>query len=64
MPMFDYRCARCRKLFTRIILKDPEKMTISCPECGSTDVERVISAFSTKSSQKIHASSCGQGGFT
>jgi putative FmdB family regulatory protein len=45
MPIYEYRCQACQSKFERYFgamsVVDDE---ISCPECGSSDVRRMISA--------------------
>ncbi|MDO4840829.1 MAG: zinc ribbon domain-containing protein [Desulfovibrionaceae bacterium] len=41
MPMYEFRCNKCSKNFEELASAD-EKVT--CPHCGSTDTERLMSA--------------------
>ncbi len=42
MPLYDYRCHACDKVFeARHRFDDPSP---ACPNCGSVDVQRVILA--------------------
>ncbi|MFP4135450.1 MAG: FmdB family zinc ribbon protein [Candidatus Acetothermia bacterium] len=44
MPLYKYRCNECDNTF-RVLRKNGKKDEIpECPECGSTDVERLISS--------------------
>jgi putative FmdB family regulatory protein len=44
MPIFEFRCLKCGKLFEKLfILGSMEQVEIACPECGSDSFERVIS---------------------
>ncbi len=59
MPMFEFRCAACKHLFTRIVWKSSSG-DISCPSCGSNDVIKQISGFASPGSQKSDSShACG-----
>lgn len=45
MPLFDYRCADCRKRFSLlfgVVAESPEE---KCPHCGGSNVNRLISRF-------------------
>lgn len=42
MPIFEYKCLKCKKKFEKLILKDEK---VECPECGSEDVKKLISSF-------------------
>ncbi|MCX7623120.1 MAG: hypothetical protein N2Z82_05130 [Thermomicrobium sp.] len=44
MPIYEYRCRRCRRRFTKFfrsfsVVVDPG----SCPSCGASEVERLLS---------------------
>jgi putative FmdB family regulatory protein len=45
MPLFDYRCADCRKRFSLLLGVVAEPQEEKCPACGSTNVSRLISRF-------------------
>jgi putative FmdB family regulatory protein len=46
MPIFDYKCANCRKRFSLLVGMVAEKQEEICPTCGSSNVNRLISRFS------------------
>ncbi|HEY6839549.1 MAG TPA: zinc ribbon domain-containing protein [Geobacteraceae bacterium] len=54
MPIYEYFCATCEKDFTKIQKMGGE--STACPDCGSTDVARKISACA------IGGGSSGHGG--
>lgn len=41
MPMYEYHCHKCNEHFEELAAADE---TVSCPYCGSTDTERLMSA--------------------
>lgn len=43
MPLFEYECKDCRKTFEVLVKNADDK--ISCPECGSKKVEKMLSHF-------------------
>lgn len=45
MPLFDYRCADCKKRFTLLLGVVAEQQEEKCPHCGSGNVSRLISRF-------------------
>lgn len=58
MPIYEYQCEKCRSVFERITFKgDAEE--IQCPECGKTEVTRVLSATSFVSGSVFGACSPG-----
>lgn len=43
MPRYDYRCRECRRKFEiYIAFSDYGKKTVTCPNCGSAKVDRLI----------------------
>jgi len=47
MPIFEYMCLKCGKRFEELVLTSSAE--VECPDCGSGDVEREISLFSSSS---------------
>lgn len=46
MPIYEYACMKCNKDFAALQkIGAAEKDTI-CPECGSKDIKKKLSAFS------------------
>ena len=43
MPIYEYACKVCHKHF-ELMLKISDQSPQTCPECQSTDVERLVSA--------------------
>jgi putative FmdB family regulatory protein len=53
MPIYEYRCTKCRKCFTAqqsIIAHGKQRP--ACPKCGSRAVEPVFSTFFAKTVRK------------
>jgi len=42
MPLFDYHCRGCGGEFERLVRGEE---TITCPSCGSHEVDRLLSTF-------------------
>lgn len=42
MPLYDYRCRGCGAL-SELLVRSTE-FYVKCPECGSDDMERLVSA--------------------
>ena len=67
MPIFEFRCLKCGRLFEKLFLNRDEEVKIECPECHSDSFERVISKSSYKmapatgSQTKVVSKSCGSG---
>lgn len=51
MPIYEYRCNSCQHEFDAFSFKprSADDMSPECPECGSTDAERIISTV------RVHA---------
>jgi len=45
MPLFDYRCMDCKRRFSLLLGVVAERQEEKCPNCGSTNVGRLISRF-------------------
>lgn len=60
MPIFEYLCLGCGKKF-ELLQKSANAVQPKCPGCGSTEVEKELSTFSsgTGSSQGSCAPSGG-----
>ncbi|MEW6725903.1 FmdB family zinc ribbon protein [Desulforudis sp. 1088] len=43
MPIYEFRCAACGRLFEKLFRDAGEKVEIKCPDCGSEEADRVIS---------------------
>ena len=45
MPIFEYQCDKCDKIFEKLICKGEED-GIRCPKCKSADIRKKMSATS------------------
>ena len=43
MPIFEYSCNGCGNTFELLVNRHDD--TVQCPNCGSSDVEKLFSAF-------------------
>ncbi|MGB4337230.1 MAG: zinc ribbon domain-containing protein [Bacillota bacterium] len=60
MPIFDYKCNGCGRTFDTLVRSSSE--TVECPDCGSTDVTKLVSKFGFKSGSAFSSSAgsaCG-----
>jgi putative FmdB family regulatory protein len=67
MPIYEYRCTSCGKVFARLQSVSAATVAPSCPKCGSSDTERLLSTFAAGSSSTAGtpgggAPTCGAGG--
>ncbi len=48
MPLYEYRCQHCGKVFEQLRSMERADEGVVCPTCASEEVERLLSAFSSK----------------
>lgn len=46
VPIYEYRCQECGRVFEALILRASDTLELVCESCGARDVERVLSAIS------------------
>ncbi|MFP3928574.1 MAG: FmdB family zinc ribbon protein [Desulfobacteraceae bacterium] len=68
MPIYEFRCVECGRIFEKIFMSGDEEVELSCPDCSGTEIERVVSITnyamgegSGESQAKINSRSCGPG---
>jgi len=49
MPIYEYRCRKCNKVFSALQKVGTTEKDTVCPECDSKDVKKLLSAFSCSS---------------
>lgn len=72
MPIFEFKCNRCGKVFESLCFRSSGEDKGPCPSCGSEESEKVLSRFASvaSGSGKVlggvsSSSSCAsRGGFT
>lgn len=47
MPMYEYRCRKCGRLFELLRRMQDADRELECPECLSEEVERLLSTFAS-----------------
>jgi putative FmdB family regulatory protein len=52
MPLYEYRCGACRRIFEAYIRLSDEGKSIACPVCGGLSEKVGISLFSTAGAGK------------
>lgn len=43
MPIYEYACASCGKVFEELILRPRDEAEVACPGCGRREVSRQMS---------------------
>jgi len=64
MPLFEYECQECRHGFEVLQIKRGDENEIKCPQCGSVNVVKLLSSFSSKSNAGGKAASCSPSSFS
>jgi len=58
MPIYEYRCTKCRTRFSELVRSVSDQATPTCPKCGNKKPERLISSFAYhKTIKTIHEES-------
>lgn len=60
MPIYEYTCKKCNEAFAVYQSVSGSEKNTKCPECGSRDVKKIISSFSSCS---LGGGSSYSGGF-
>ncbi|MBA3973080.1 MAG: zinc ribbon domain-containing protein [Candidatus Solibacter sp.] len=45
MPIFEYRCRDCGSRFEKLIRRDSDIASLTCPSCGEQHLEKELSTF-------------------
>ena len=53
MPMFDFQCRACGKEFEALVR--PQDPPATCPQCGSADIDKLLSGFALKTAERSAA---------
>lgn len=52
MPVYEYRCNNCQRLFSLFLRSVSAEATPVCPRCSSSDARRLISRFAVVRSEE------------
>jgi len=52
MPIYEYRCQKCQRISSFLILNLHEPFTPTCRKCGSHSLERVLSRVHVRLSEE------------
>jgi putative FmdB family regulatory protein len=60
MPIYEFKCRKCKKTFDVLFRSRDEKVAVVCPECKSTRTQKLMSAFAGKiGNTSTGGASCG-----
>jgi putative FmdB family regulatory protein len=60
MPLYEYRCLGCGRLFERLVRSWNEE--VDCPACASAQVEKQVSTFAFAGTDGGQGGGMGGGG--
>jgi putative FmdB family regulatory protein len=43
MPIYEFRCLQCNRVFELLALRKDDTVEMKCPECQSSEIERIMS---------------------
>ncbi|MEW6026609.1 MAG: zinc ribbon domain-containing protein [Planctomycetota bacterium] len=49
MPIYEYQCRKCEKVFEALIRSDKDVTALCCPHCQGKKVNKLFSTFATNS---------------
>ena len=61
MPIYEYQCRKCGKIFEKIQKMSERGNSLTCPYCGGKKPEKILSSFSSSKGTES-SSSCGPAG--
>jgi len=62
MPIFEYLCRACNRIYSFLSLRATPEREPVCPRCGSTELERVPSTFAVTGARKTTRDDARPGG--
>ena len=57
MPIYEYRCAECRKRSSFLVLNRSTETSLCCSHCQSPRLERLMSRFASPKSEEARMES-------
>jgi len=49
MPVYDYKCRKCGKVFEKFLRSLAAASTVTCEKCGSAKVEKLVTCCAISS---------------
>jgi putative FmdB family regulatory protein len=56
MPIYEYRCDKCKKEFSRLLLRSEEKRDLECKFCHGRKLTRLLSSFAVHQTEESRLS--------
>jgi len=57
MPIYEYRCAACKRKFEVLVLRMEGESSPRCPHCSSEQIKRLVSRFASIKSEEARLES-------
>jgi len=57
MPIYEYRCKKCKKEFSQLLLNPKEISGVKCRFCSSSNLTKLLSSFSVHQTEESRLSS-------
>ena len=57
MPIYEYECRSCTKVFQALVMKAEDEDSLVCPDCGDSNPKRLISRVAYHQSEKARLES-------
>jgi putative FmdB family regulatory protein len=64
VPLYEFTCTDCGETFEELVAASLDTLGVTCPDCGSEDVEKLVSRFASTGASSSGGSgggSCGPG---
>jgi putative FmdB family regulatory protein len=49
LPIYEFACRSCDHRFEELVKANGSQVPLSCPDCGSAETARLMSAFAVRS---------------
>jgi putative FmdB family regulatory protein len=60
MPIYEFKCRKCGDEYEELIFKSSYE--VHCPKCGSSDAEKLLSSFRSRSGSRNGVSEMSSSG--
>ena len=65
MPLYEFTCEKCGATFEELVGAGLDGLGVTCPECGSEKIEKLVSRFASAGTSTSNGGdgggSCGPG---
>ncbi|HQQ76163.1 MAG TPA: zinc ribbon domain-containing protein [Thermoanaerobaculia bacterium] len=66
MPLYEFTCEKCGATFEELVGAGLDGFGVTCPECGSEEIEKLVSRFASAGASTSNGGgggggSCGPG---